>query len=132
MIPAPTKDLSEHLSNLRSNADKLYATAQKFLDAYLTIVGINDKDAKIGSSNYPQGFVFQKGPEQIAATRRITYRLPEAIKIEIYRAASGDDPALTSLVGEINRAIELGEDYSPLDELIAESLRAQYKNMNTP
>lgn len=131
MNKVSTMDLSAHLLNLKSYAVQLYDTAQRFLDGYLTMVGINDKGAKIASSYFPQSFIFQRGDDEIAASGRTTYHLPEAIRIEINRAAAGFDPLLPSLVDEINRANELGEEYSPLDTLIADSLKAHYKNMNT-
>jgi len=128
-LPTPT-DYSPHLQKLIEHADVLSEVAQSFLEAYLKIVNIEDKGARVTGSTYP--FNCQRGADERVASGRASYILPGEIMIEINRQSVGKVPLNQSLVDEINRAnsVEPDEVYSPLNEIVAASLRAHYERAN--
>jgi len=123
-------DYGPHLVKLKQHIDDKLESAGRFVQGYLTIVGIKDTGVRALTTTFPLSISYAKGKEEAKRTGIITYGLPEVIIVELNRAASGYDPARNDIVKEIDRANRLGSNYTPDNEKVASELREHFKRRN--
>jgi len=130
MIQPTQMDYGPHLEKLKQKIDNKLESADRFVQGYLIIVGINDAGVKAQTTTFPLSLSYVKGNEETIRTGIATYGLPDTVQAELNRAAAGYDPASKEIVNEIDRANRLGSNYTPDNEEVAAEFRKHFQRRN--
>jgi len=111
--------------------DTKAVSAERFVLGYLTIAGFKKPEVRIQTTTSPLSVDYEWSNKNGAErTGYATCRIPDAVQVELNRAAARKKPYRKEIVNEIDRANRLGGSYTPDNEKVAAELREHFQRRN--